>query len=173
MPGSFILVDHSLNRTFNKGSLGILQVSGDAQPDVFSGQQIDRVYQAQPLNKPVVPKTVTPPDQKLMSAGQNLYVANCSACHQTDGAGMKGVFPPLAKSDFLMADKERSIGVVLKGHSGKIQVNGQSYDGQMPSMSHLSDEQVANVLTFIRNSWGNQGEAVTTAEVKKVRSQLK
>jgi len=171
VPGNYILVDHSIFRTFNKGTLGILTVNGEAQPDVFSGQQSDKIYQAQPMNKAPV-KPVAAPDLKVMSSGQNLYVANCSACHQTDGAGMAGVFPPLAKSDYLMADKLRSIGVVLKGHSGKIQVNGQGYDGEMPAMSHLNNDQVAAILTYVRNSWGNKGDSVSAEEVKAVRAKM-
>lgn len=173
VPGNFILVDHSIFRTFNKGTLGILNVSGDAQPDVFTGQQSDKVYQAQPMNKTVVTTPAAPPDQKMMESGKNLFIANCSACHQTDGAGMPGVFPPLAKSDYLMADKTRSIGIALKGHSGQLLVNGKTYDGVMPAMTHLNDDQVASILTYIRNSWGNKGEPVTPAEVKAVRAQQK
>lgn len=174
VPGTYILVDHSLFRTFNKGTLGLLNVAGEAQPDVFSGQQSDKTYQAQPMNKEAQQsKVAKAPDQKIMDIGKNLYMANCAACHQTDGAGMAGVFPPLAKSDFLMSDKMRSIGIALKGHSGQIMVNGQSYDGSMPSMGHLSDDQVSAILTFVRNSWGNKGEGVSTAEVKDYRAKMK
>jgi nitrite reductase (NO-forming) len=172
VPGNFILVDHSIFRAFNKGALGILSVSGENQPDLFTGQQLDQIYKAQPLHKAAAGVPATLPNQSVMEAGKNLFVANCSACHQTDGAGMAGVFPPLAKSDYLMADKTRSINIALKGHSGPLSVNGKTYDGVMPSMTHLSDEQLSSILTFIRNSWGNKGDAVTPAEVKAVRAKM-
>jgi mono/diheme cytochrome c family protein len=79
-------------------------------------------------------------------------------------------FPPLAKSDFLMADKNRSIGVVVKGLAGPITVNGSSFNAVMPALAHLSDAEVANVLTYVRNSFGNKGAAVRPAEVAAVRS---
>ena len=84
---------------------------------------------------------------------------------------MAGVFPPLAKSDFLMADVDRSIRTVLHGRSGPITVNGQNYNGAMPPQTLLTDEQVSDVLTFIRNSWGNSGDAVLPARVKTIREE--
>jgi nitrite reductase (NO-forming) len=92
-------------------------------------------------------------------------------CHQLDGTGLPQVFPPLAQSDYLMADKTRSIGVVLRGLSGPITVNGQPFNGVMPPQVVLSNEQIADVLTFIRNSWGNAGEAVSVDEVRVFREE--
>jgi mono/diheme cytochrome c family protein len=93
-------------------------------------------------------------------------------CHQAEGQGHESVFPPLAKADYLMADKERSIHVVLAGLSGEITVNGQSYNNVMPGWAHLTDHEIADVLTFVRNSFGNQGEPVLNAEVAKLRASL-
>ena len=84
---------------------------------------------------------------------------------------MPGVFPPLAKSDYLMADKDHSILGVTKGLSGPIKVNGVDYNGVMPPVM-LNDEQIASVLTYVRNSWGNQGDAVTVEDVKRVRAEI-
>ena len=81
--------------------------------------------------------------------------------------------PPLAGSDFLMADKQRSIGIVLDGLNGKVAVNGNTFNSVMPPMSQLNDDELANILTFVRNSWGNSGEAVSADEVKKVRESTK
>ncbi len=94
---------------------------------------------------------------------------NCSMCHQPHGKGLAKVFPPLAQSDYLMADKARAIAVVLRGLSGPITVNGQTYNGIMPPQVMLNDEQIANVLTFIRSSWGNAGDGVSVDEVRAVR----
>lgn len=100
--------------------------------------------------------------------GKEIYVAYCQACHQDEGQGVEGAFPPLAKSDYLMADKKRSIQQVLYGANGEMKVNGVVYNGEMPE-SDLRDEQVSDVLNFVRNSFGNKGVAVTPAEVKALR----
>lgn len=105
-----------------------------------------------------------------MEKGKRVYTQTCFACHQMNGEGMPGVFPPLAKSDFLMADKDRAIRSVTKGLAGPITVNGQKYDGVMPPVA-LNDEQVAQVLTYVRNEWGNTGDIVTVDEVRKVRAE--
>jgi nitrite reductase (NO-forming) len=107
-----------------------------------------------------------------LEKGKRLFLQNCAMCHQLEGQGLPQVFPPLARSDFLMADKNRSMQIVLKGLSGPITVNGNPYDGVMPPVL-LTDEQVANVLTYVRNSWGNQGEAVSPHEVTRVREALR
>jgi len=83
---------------------------------------------------------------------------------------MPGTFPPLAKSDFLMADKSRTIEVVLNGLTGPIQVNGQNYNGAMPPMGHAKDDEIADILTYVRSSWGNQGEPISADEVARVRA---
>jgi nitrite reductase (NO-forming) len=103
--------------------------------------------------------------------GQAVYTSTCVSCHQVDGAGVPGVFPPLAKSDYLMDDAKRAIRTVLHGLEGEITVNGEPYNQQMPSQSHLTDEQVADVLNFVRNNWGNKGPAITPAQVKAERTQ--
>src|SRR6267378_4762793 len=101
--------------------------------------------------------------------GKLLYLQNCVICHQSSGQGSPGVFPPLAKSDFLMNDKKRSILGLVQGLSGTVVVNGKSYNGAMPP-ALLDDGKVADVLTYVRNSFGNSGEAVSSEEVAKVRS---
>lgn len=106
------------------------------------------------------------PPKSAMEAGEATYLANCAACHQPDGKGLTGAFPPLASSDYIRnVPKERLIDVVLKGFSGKVTVNGADYDGVMPALNHLSDTDVANVLSYINHSWGNGGANVAAAEV--------
>jgi mono/diheme cytochrome c family protein len=99
--------------------------------------------------------------------------ATCSTCHQPDGQGLSDVFPPLAGSDYLMADRDRSIRVVLDGLSGPIVVNGRSFATTMPPLAHLTDHEIADVLTYVRNSFGNGGEAVRDEEVARVRERLR
>lgn len=175
VPGSFILVDHSIFRAFNKGAQGILKVDGDEQPAIYSGKQYDEVYLAeggavQTLTEATTPTLELPRDTKQrISAGKRAYKRNCMACHQEDGKGLSGAFPPLANSDYLITDKNRAIKVILDGLVGKIEVNGKKYDGVMPGLS-LSDREVADVLTYVYNSWQNPGGTVDPAEVAAVRA---
>ena len=95
----------------------------------------------------------------------------CFVCHQVTGEGLPGQIPPLAKSDFLMADKERSIRFVLRGQTGEIVVNGKKFNGTMAPLNNLSDDEIANALTYVRNSFGNSGDAVSPEAVRKVRAE--
>jgi mono/diheme cytochrome c family protein len=100
-----------------------------------------------------------------MVRGQEVYTTNCVSCHMEKGEGMDGVFPPLAKSNYLMADKKRSIVQILKGVNGQIKVNGVEYNGEMAAID-LSDQEISDVLNYVRNSFGNKGVAVIPDEVK-------
>jgi nitrite reductase (NO-forming)/hydroxylamine reductase len=111
------------------------------------------------------------PQPGQMAAGQKVYEAQCQACHQPTGLGMTGAFPPLAKSDYLLADKRRAIAIVLHGKQGPITVNKQQYDAVMPPMgAAMNDEEIANVVTYVLNAWGNRGGVVTPTEVEALRS---
>ena len=103
-----------------------------------------------------------------IARGKEIYTAQCLSCHQEQGEGIEDVFPPLAKSDYLMADKTRSIKQTLHGVSGEIKVNGKTYNGEMSGFD-LTDEEVSDVLNYIRNSWGNKGVAITPQEVAVTR----
>ena len=178
VPGSYVLVDHSIFRAFNKGALAILKVNGPEDKTIYSGKELDSVYlgdRSQPNMNAVVVATknaaagaLTVEDQ--VQAGRELFVGTCSVCHQPSGAGLPGVFPPLAKSDYLAADPKRAIGVVLHGLTGKVTVNGGEYDSVMPPMNQLNDDAIANILTYVLNSWGNSGGRILTEEVKKARA---
>ena len=101
--------------------------------------------------------------------GQEIYTATCKVCHQENGQGMENVYPPLAKSDFLAKDPKRAIDIVLNGLNGEIIVNGKKYNLDMPAQKQLTDQQITDVLNFVRNSWGNKGRAITVAQVKATR----
>jgi mono/diheme cytochrome c family protein len=107
-------------------------------------------------------------DERI-ALGKRLF-ASCAACHQPTGKGLPNVFPPLAGSDFLNADKNRAIGIVIHGRQGEVVVNGMKFNNSMPPFP-LSDQDIANVLTFVYNSFGNSGLEVTPDEVKSVRAQ--
>jgi nitrite reductase (NO-forming) len=94
----------------------------------------------------------------------------CFVCHQPNGQGLPGQIPPLALSDFLATkDKGNIIRGVISGRSGPIVVNGKPYNGTMIPLPYLTDEQIANVLTYVGNSWGNSNAAVTVQEVDQIR----
>jgi mono/diheme cytochrome c family protein len=105
-----------------------------------------------------------------VARGQEVYLAECMSCHLEQGEGIPDVYPPLAKSDYLMADRDRSIKNVLHGLSGEIVVNGKTYSMEMIPFTHLSDQAVSDVLNYIRNAWGNKDKnPVTPDEVKALR----
>jgi nitrite reductase (NO-forming) len=106
--------------------------------------------------------------KEKMNKGKAVYSKVCIACHQANAMGIPGAFPPLAKSDFLNADVNRAIKIVKYGLKGPITVNGQKFNGEMIN-NNLTEEEVANVLTFVYNSWGNKGGEVTVDQVKKVK----
>ena len=93
--------------------------------------------------------------------GGTIFAANCAACHQANGQGLPGVFPPLAGSEWVVGDPKVLANILLHGVSGKIEVAGQSFDGMMPAFAQLSDAEIAGVLTHIRSTWGNQAEAIS------------
>jgi nitrite reductase (NO-forming) len=192
VPGTYVLVDHAITRAFNKGALGMLKVSGPEDRIVYSGKEIDAVYlgaQAEAgtdaqkhekkLNEEITNQIKANPaiagltKDVQIAKGKQVYMSLCFACHQPDGKGLPGVFPPLANSDYLHADHERAIRIVLKGLNGPVTVNGQTLNSSMPPQEAvLTDHQIADVLTYVLNTWGNSGDAITAEHVKVVRNQF-
>ena len=118
--------------------------------------------EAAPEAAPATPATA--------KTGEEVYNSICMSCHQAGGVGIPAVYPPLAGSDWMAKSNETLSKIVLHGLMGEVEVNGQKYNNVMaPWGGSLSDEEVANVLTFVRSSWGNTGAAVTAEEVKAVR----
>lgn len=173
VPGTFIIVDHSIFRTFNKGALGMLKVEGPEDKVVYSGKQSDEVYipeggAIQTINENTAPAPKAQSKAERIELGKRIYSQNCMACHQSEGQGIPNAFPPLAKADFLNADKTRAITTVRKGLTGPVIVNGATYNGVMPAWT-LSDDDIANVLTYVYNNWGNSGLEVTPEEVSAIK----
>ncbi len=174
VPGTFILVDHALTRTFNKGSLGMLTVKGEENKVVYSGTQTEGVYHPEGGTIQTLPGEAATPEPKAntleerIQMGKTVFSKTCLACHQDNGSGVKGAFPPLAKSDYLNADPVRAISIILHGKTGEVIVNGDKYNGIMPAQS-LSNEEVANVLTYVYSSWGNKKQEIKPEQVQKVR----
>jgi nitrite reductase (NO-forming) len=179
VPGTLIIVDHSIFRAFNKGALGMLKVDGEDNLQVYSGKEVDAVY----LGDKVMAEelsiisdiyeaeiTGTATKEQRIKAGGVLYNGTCSVCHQQNGEGLAGVFPPLADSDYLMADTRRAIEIVLNGLTGPVTVNGTPFNSVMPPMSQLNDDEIGNILTFVLNSWGNEDGEIRSDDVAAVRA---
>lgn len=175
VPSNLVMVDHSIFRAFNKGALGILSITGDKNPTIFKGEIMEGIYspegsviQNMPKDNSKVEAARVLSKSEQIEAGKKIYMQACFACHQTNGEGVPNAFPPLAKSDYLNSDQGRAIDALLKGLSGEITVNGKKYNSIMPSQQ-LSDEEVANVLTYVYNSWGNNGAVISPAAVQERR----
>jgi nitrite reductase (NO-forming) len=179
VPGTYILVDHSIFRAFNKGALAMLKADGPERKDIYSGKEVDEVYvgdRANPNLQAVAAATTAAKSGALsveqqIEAGKLLFAGTCSTCHQANGEGLANVFPPLAKSDYFAADPKRLARAIVHGVSGKIKVNNADYNSVMPPMSQLTDDEIANISTYVLNSWGNPGGRVTSAEVANLRKE--
>ncbi len=191
VPGTYVLVDHAIFRSFNKGALGMLKVEGPPDLLVYTGKEVDAVYLGKAAEAGSEterriaalqtqraaeikgnPKIAELTKDIQIQKGKAVYMQTCFVCHQPEGQGVAGQIPPLAKSDFLATlDKEDYIRGVLFGRTGEIVVNGQVYNGTMVPMNYLSDDDIADVLTYVRNSFGNSGDAVSAQEVAQVRQE--
>jgi len=105
--------------------------------------------------------------------GEALYKKYCLSCHQANGKGVHGMNPPLIKTTYVTGDKKKLIKWVLQGSVVHVDIDGESYNNNMPAQNYLSDEQIADVLTFIRNSFGNKASSILPADVKTVRASIK
>ncbi len=114
------------------------------------------------------PPIIANSKEEKIKFGSRIFSTICAACHQPTGRGLPNVFPPLAGSDFLNADKKRAIKIVINGRQGEVVVNGLKFNNSMPKLP-LTDSDIANVLTFVYNSFGNSGLEVTVDEVKSLR----
>ncbi len=108
-----------------------------------------------------------------METGRAVYAQVCAACHQADGRGLAGAFPPLAESDWVAGDERRLALLTLHGLMGPITVNGEPWNGVMPAQGvTLDDSQIADVLTYIRASWGNDAPPVSESTVAELRGEF-
>ena len=110
-----------------------------------------------------------PSFEASMKRGKDLYTMHCQTCHMANGEGVGMVFPPVAKADYMLEDRARAIKETIFGVSGKMVINGKTYNGNMPPI-YINDQETADVLTYIFNSWGNKDKAFTKEEVAKVRA---
>lgn len=130
----------------------------------FAGKAVD----VRPIK--VEPDAQLDPFQSAMKKGATVY-NTCQGCHGVSGGGQPGAIPPLAGSEWVHGGTERIVRIVLNGLAGPVTVKGTSYTNIMTPQGHLSDKEIAQVVTFIRNSWGNEGTMITPEMVKKVRDE--
>jgi mono/diheme cytochrome c family protein len=111
--------------------------------------------------------------QELNLPGEKVYKQYCISCHQADGGGVPNMNPPLINTTYVLGNKERLIKILLKGLNENIEIDGETFSNPMPALPILKDQQIADVLTYVRNSFGNKASAVTASEVKAVRAKIK
>jgi glucose/arabinose dehydrogenase/cytochrome c2 len=155
-----------------KGKIWRIMYKGDK--DNFGEAQLAKMEKRKTLSHIRTPDKVADNLEKdLVVGGEKIFTVYCAACHQNDGKGASGRFPPLAGTDWVTGDKKRLIGILLNGLEGSIVVNGETYINAMPQHGFLSDREIANVLTYIRQSFGNAASDVSQEEVAKIRAALK
>jgi nitrite reductase (NO-forming) len=155
----------------------VLNVVGEEDKKIYSGEIRDDIYlpegpgiQSMPTTNEIAASEIPAKSfEEQMEFGKQTYMQTCFACHQAEGQGVPNAFPPLAKSDYLNADVDRAISAVVNGLTGEITVNGKKYNSVM-TRQMLSSDEVANVMTYVYNSWGNSKKVVTKAMVDKVKS---
>lgn len=140
----------------------LARYSGGFKGDVFNPELQGGVAQAKP------PAPFDP-----LVQGKKSFVRTCQACHQVDGKGLPGVYPPLAGSAWLLTSEERPIKILIKGMSGPIEVEGASFNNNMPPVGDWKDRDIAAVLTYARQAWGNSAGPISEELVKKVREEIK
>tara|TARA_R110000765_G_scaffold205509_1_gene310251 strand:- start:1094 stop:1594 length:501 start_codon:yes stop_codon:yes gene_type:complete len=109
----------------------------------------------------------------FMEAGKTVYTQNCLVCHQSTGSGVPGLNPPLKDTKYVLGEKNQLISIVLDGSNEGLVVKGSTFANAMPPFASLSNEDIANVTSYIRNSFGNKAEPITPEEVETVRTQTK
>ena len=156
--------DRSASSRFRARSLAVLAGTAAISLQLFTVQSLAASGEPE-VHKAEVASAATGKGSK----GETLFQANCAACHQANGQGLPGAFPPLAGSDYIAKDPKVLMEVTLMGKQGKMTVNGKEYNNIMPSMSYLSDGDLAAITTYVLNSWGNPGGKITTKAIKKFR----
>lgn len=123
--------------------------------------------------KPAAAKHTTGAGTAQIARGKVLYKQYCISCHQENGTGVPRMNPPLVKTEYVLGDKTRLIGILLNGLNEDVEINGEYYSNPMPSQAALKDQEIADILSYVRNSFGNKTSTVSAAEVTAVRATVK
>lgn len=128
-----------------------------------------------PLNPEKIAETINPDNQDDMSVnirnGKAVFIQYCATCHMADGSGVRDLQPPLTDPKWI-SNTEQFVRILEEGISGKIDVNGQLFNNLMPTHKHLSNQEMANVISYVRSSFGNSFEPVSAKEVSKIRKRF-
>lgn len=108
-----------------------------------------------------------------MENGKKVYTQYCLTCHQDNGGGVPKMNPPLINASFVTGDKKKLIQWVLLGSTEKVPIDGKYYSNNMPAQANLKDQEIADVLTYIRNSFNNRASTITTTDVRNLRAIIK
>ncbi|PSL24543.1 c-type cytochrome [Chitinophaga ginsengisoli] len=108
-----------------------------------------------------------------IAKGKVLYKQYCMTCHQENGTGVPRMNPPLVKTEYVLGDKKRLIGILLNGLNEDVEINGDYFTNPMPSQAALKDQEIADILSYVRNSFGNKASTVSVGEVTAVRATIK
>ncbi len=163
-PDGSLYITESIN-----GKIWRVMYTGDKER--FGEQQLARMD----VEKRTASNIRTPHEEEdnlerdIALGGETIYITYCAACHARDGQGSPPRFPPIAETEWVTGDKERLINIILNGMEGPIMVRGELYNNPMPAHDFLSDEEIAQVLTFIRQNFGNDASAITEEEVRNLR----
>src|SRR5690606_38648703 len=143
-----------------KGKIWRIMYKGNKKS--FGKAQLENMEKRKELSHIRTPDPIEDNLQKEeLTGGAKLYNTYCAVCHQKDGKGASGRFPPIANTDWVAGDPNRLMAVVLNGLEGNIEVNGESYNAVMPPHNFMTDEEIASVLTIIRQNFGNNADAIT------------
>ncbi len=125
------------------------------------------------VSKPMA-NSQQPSIKASMDRGKTIYLQRCMACHQVDGSGVPRLNPPLDGASTVKGnDKLKLVRIIIKGMTDRVEIDGEYYDNNMSANPDLTDTQIADVLTYIRNNWSNKASVVTAAEVKAARAKIK
>ena len=141
---------------------------------LFSCQSNTEKKKVEAVNSQLLTKEVSinlpPQAAEKVHPGKAVFDEYCLTCHQADGSGVPGMHPPLGAGSWVGKDPKELVAVLMKGLNGKVEVNGEIYNSSMPSQAQLTDQEMADVLSYVRSSFGNSFDPVTEELVKKVRS---
>ena len=154
-----------------KGRIWSVQFTGDKSS--FGSQNLLKMEERKKESHLRYPDPIEDDlSEESLSEGGQLYDTYCAACHQKNGKGASGRFPPLNQTDWVTGDKERLIRLTLLGLQGPIEVNGEPYNSIMPQHGFLKDSELASILSYIRTEFGNEASTITPEEIKTVRNSL-
>ncbi len=114
-----------------------------------------------------------PLPKESMERGKKVFEQYCMPCHMQDGSGVPRLNPPLIKTSYVLGDKKTIIEIILKGFDAQVEIEGEYYQNAMAPHDFLTDEQIADVSTYVRNSFGNKASVVVPSDVKAVRNAIK